>query len=108
MDVTHVQPKNGWLCHFVTHILVTQFKKYENENILTVIVNSILQFIRPTNTIRFNDPQVHQLIKDFDIPGLSIAVVRNDSVFSKGYGNLEIHKERKVDENTIFWNRFNL
>jgi CubicO group peptidase (beta-lactamase class C family) len=49
------------------------------------------------------DSQVHQLIKDFDIPGLSIAVVRNDSViFSKGYGNLEIHKERKVDENTIF------
>jgi CubicO group peptidase (beta-lactamase class C family) len=108
MDVTHVQPKNGWsvsLCHTYTSY---SLKKYENENILTVIVNSILQFIRPTNTIRFNDPQVHQLIKDFDIPGLSIAVVRNDSVFSKGYGNLEIHKERKVDENTIFWNRFNL
>ena len=43
------------------------------------------------------DLQIHQLIKDFDIPGLSIGIVRNDSViFSKGYGNLEIHKERKV------------
>ena len=49
------------------------------------------------------DLQIHQLIKDFDIPGLSIGIVRNDSIiFSKGYGNLEIHKERKVDENTIF------
>lgn len=49
------------------------------------------------------DLQIHQLIKDFDIPGLSIGIVRNDSIiFSKGYGNLEIHKERKVNENTIF------
>lgn len=49
------------------------------------------------------DLHIHQLIKDFDIPGLSIGIVRNDSIiFSKGYGNLEIHKERKVDENTIF------
>ena len=49
------------------------------------------------------DLQIHQLLKDFDIPGLSISVVRNDSIiFSKGYGNLEMHKEIKVDENTIF------
>ena len=49
------------------------------------------------------DLQIHQIIKDFEIPGLSIGIVRNDSIlFSKGYGNLEIHKERKVDKNTIF------
>ena len=49
------------------------------------------------------DLQIHQVMKDFEIPGLSIGIVRNDSIiFSKGYGNLEIHKERKVDENTIF------
>ncbi|MFT4847523.1 MAG: CubicO group peptidase (beta-lactamase class C family) [Sediminicola sp.] len=49
------------------------------------------------------DSQIRQVIKDFQIPGLSIGIVRNDSIiFSKGYGNLEIHKERKVDENTIF------
>ena len=47
--------------------------------------------------------QIHRVIKDFDIPGLSIGIVRNDSlIFSKGYGNLELHKERKVDVNTIF------
>ena len=49
------------------------------------------------------DLQIHQIIKDYEIPGLSIGIVRNDSIiFSKGYGNLEIDKERKVDENTIF------
>ena len=49
------------------------------------------------------DLQIHQIINDFEIPGLSIGIVRNDSIiFSKGYGNLEVHKERKVDENTIF------
>ncbi|MFT7036430.1 MAG: CubicO group peptidase (beta-lactamase class C family) [Cyclobacteriaceae bacterium] len=49
------------------------------------------------------DSQIHQLINDFEIPGLSIGIIRNDSViFSKGYGNLEINKERKVDENTLF------
>jgi CubicO group peptidase (beta-lactamase class C family) len=49
------------------------------------------------------DLQINQLIKDFDIPGLSIGIVRNDTIiFSKGYGNLEIHKDKKVDENTIF------
>lgn len=49
------------------------------------------------------DLLIHQVIKDYEIPGLSIGIVRNDSViFSKGYGNLEISKERKVDENTIF------
>ena len=45
------------------------------------------------------DLQIHQIIKDFEIPGLSIGIVRNDSIiFSKGYGNLEIHKERKAME----------
>ena len=49
------------------------------------------------------DLQINRVIKDFEIPGLSISVVRNDSVlFSKGYGKLELPKERKVDRNTLF------
>ena len=49
------------------------------------------------------DLQINRVIKDFEIPGLSISVVRNDSVlFSKGYGKLELPKERKVDKNTLF------
>ena len=35
------------------------------------------------------DLQIYQVIKDFEIPGLSIGIVRNDSIiFSKGYGKL--------------------
>jgi len=46
---------------------------------------------------------VNELMKDYEMPGLSIGIVRNDSVvFSKGYGNLEIGKEPEVNENTIF------
>ena len=42
------------------------------------------------------DLQIHQIIKDFEIPGLSIGIVRNDSIiFSKGYGNLETHQMRQ-------------
>lgn len=66
---------------------------------LMLLTNSFAQQIQLDSL----DSQIHQLIKDFDIPGLSIGIVRNDSIiFSKGYGNLESHKERKVDENTIF------
>jgi len=66
---------------------------------LLLVSNSFAQQIQLDSL----DLQIHQVIKDFEIPGLSIGIVRNDSIiFSKGYGNLEIHKERKVDENTIF------
>ncbi|SDB51865.1 CubicO group peptidase, beta-lactamase class C family [Flavobacteriaceae bacterium MAR_2010_188] len=66
---------------------------------LIVFYNSSAQQI-PLDSL---DLQIHQLIKDFDIPGLSIGIVRNDSIiFSKGYGILEKDKERQVDENTIF------
>ena len=49
------------------------------------------------------DLQIQELVKDFEIPGLSFGIVRNDSIiFSKGYGNLEINKKSKVNEHTIF------
>jgi hypothetical protein len=69
------------LCH--TYTSYTQLMK--KMLIFTVIglilfSNSFAQQIQLDSL----DSQVHQLIKDFDIPGLSIAVVRNDSViFSK-------------------------
>jgi CubicO group peptidase (beta-lactamase class C family) len=72
---------------------------------LSTVIGLILFSNSFSQQIQFDslDLQIHQLVKDFDIPGLSIGIVRNDSIiFSKGYGNLEINKERKVDENTIF------
>ena len=40
---------------------------------------------------------------EWEIPGMAVAIVKNDSViFSKGYGLREIGKPEKVDENTMF------
>ena len=49
------------------------------------------------------DVYVERALRDWQVPGLAIAVVRNDSVIlSKGYGVREIGKPERVDANTIF------
>jgi CubicO group peptidase (beta-lactamase class C family) len=46
---------------------------------------------------------VNQLIEDFDVPGLSVGIVQNDSIiYLKGYGTREIRTDDTVDENTLF------
>ncbi len=46
---------------------------------------------------------IRRMMVDFDVPGLAVGIVRNDSIlFSKGYGTREIHKQFPVDANTIF------
>lgn len=49
------------------------------------------------------DDYVNKAIKDWDVPGVAIAVVKDDKiVFAKGYGVREIGKPDRVDERTIF------
>jgi len=49
------------------------------------------------------DKYIEESIKAWHVPGLAIAIVKNDSVvFAKGYGVREYGKPEKVDENTIF------
>ena len=49
------------------------------------------------------DDYVNKAIKDWEVPGLAIAVVKDDKVvFAKGYGVREIGKPDKVDERTLF------
>ena len=49
------------------------------------------------------DAYIAKAVKDWEIPGLSIAIVRNDSVIVvKGYGVREMGKPGKVDEHTVF------
>ena len=49
------------------------------------------------------DAYVTKAMQDWKVPGLAIAVVRNDSVvFVKGYGVRTVGKPEKVDEHTIF------
>lgn len=49
------------------------------------------------------DEYVNKAIKDWGVPGVAIAIVKNDRVvFAKGYGVRELNKPAPVDENTLF------
>ena len=49
------------------------------------------------------DAYVNKAMADWKVPGLSVAVVRNDSVlYTKGYGILKIGTTAAVDERTLF------
>ena len=49
------------------------------------------------------DAYVTKAMADGKVPGLSLAIVRNDSVvYVKAYGVKEVGKPDKVDENTLF------
>ncbi len=49
------------------------------------------------------DTYVATAMKEFHVPGVAIAIVKNDSiVYAKGYGTRTIDKNEPVDPNTIF------
>ncbi|MCB1023622.1 MAG: serine hydrolase, partial [Acidobacteria bacterium] len=49
------------------------------------------------------DEYVNKAMKEWEVPGLAIAVVKDDKVvFAKGYGVRELGKPDAVDEKTIF------
>lgn len=49
------------------------------------------------------DAYIEKAMREWEVPGLAIAVVRNDSViFARGYGVREYGKEGRVDEHTLF------
>jgi CubicO group peptidase (beta-lactamase class C family) len=49
------------------------------------------------------DKYIEQAMHDWDVPGLAIAIVRNDTVLAaKGYGVRELGKPDRVDANTVF------
>ncbi len=49
------------------------------------------------------DAYANKVRTDWNIPGLAIAIVKDDKViFAKGYGVRDINKSEKVDENTLF------
>ncbi len=49
------------------------------------------------------DAYVNQALAAWKVPGVAIAIVRNDSlIYAKGYGQREIGKPDRVDERTIF------
>ena len=49
------------------------------------------------------DEYILRALPQWEVPGLAIAVIRNDSVIhARGYGVRELGKEGAVDENTLF------
>ena len=49
------------------------------------------------------DDYVNKAMKDWEVPGMAIAVVKDDKiVYAKGYGIRELGKTAPVDEHTIF------
>lgn len=59
----------------------------------------------PAQSINYDslDLYIEKLIRDFDIPGLSIGIIHDDTTrFLKGYGLPEIGSKATVDENTMF------
>ena len=75
---------------------------------LTVtLLFSILLLLGKTQTPSFItdslDSYIERGMKQWQIPGLSIAIVKDGNVVvKKGYGVREIGKPEKVDENTLF------
>jgi CubicO group peptidase (beta-lactamase class C family) len=49
------------------------------------------------------DAYIEKAMHDHEVPGIAIAVVRNDSVvYAKGYGVRKLGSPERVDENTLF------
>jgi len=49
------------------------------------------------------DAYVERAMRDWDVPGLSLALVRNDTVvYARGYGVREQGRADRVDEHTVF------
>jgi len=49
------------------------------------------------------DKKVNSLIENSGVPGISLAIIeQNKVVYTKGYGHIELGKEKKVDKNTVF------
>ncbi|MCK4725172.1 MAG: beta-lactamase family protein, partial [Anaerolineales bacterium] len=49
------------------------------------------------------EPDFHQTLEAFEVPGASIAIVKDDAVvFTAGYGVCELGYNQPVDEHTLF------
>ncbi len=49
------------------------------------------------------DRYIEQTVADWDIPGLSVGIVKNgEIVFERGYGVLEVGKKQSPDEHTLY------
>ena len=81
--------------------------KFKNISMLRIAIVSAFIFSGMVHAadlpIKKLDQQFSQAQKDWGVPGLAIAIVKDDKViFSKGYGVREMNKATPVDEHTLF------
>lgn len=58
---------------------------------------------KSANALAGLDAYIEKAIQDHEVPGLAIAIVRNDSViFARGFGVRKLGSPERVDENTLF------
>jgi CubicO group peptidase (beta-lactamase class C family) len=70
---------------------------------LVLIVVHQLVFAQPSFIKDSLDSYIKNGLRDWDVPGLSIVVVKDGSVVvMKGYGFRDIQSKKPVDENTLF------
>jgi len=71
--------------------------------IIITILYCSFGFSQTKEQLTHLDHYYEKALKEWKIPGMAIAIVKNDSViFSKGYGYANINKKTKVDSNTLF------
>lgn len=69
--------------------------------LMTINLNASAQSIK--KPIESLDEYYAKALTDWNVPGMAIAIVRNDSVLlSRGYGVLEVNKPEKVNNKTLF------
>jgi CubicO group peptidase (beta-lactamase class C family) len=65
----------------------------------TISTGIYAQVITPDSIDRL----VERTLKTFDVPGIAVAIVKDDKmIFAKGYGYASLNTHKKVDENTLF------
>ena len=79
------------------------------QRVSSALVCGVLLVIGATRSVPAQEPfpgldaYVADAVRAWNVPGLSIAVVRNDSLlFAKGYGVLSVGSSRAVNEHTLF------
>ncbi len=78
-------------------------KKILFYSILLLISFLITNSFAQQDKLQKIDEFINKAMKDWEMPGFSVAIVKNDSViFAKGYGVRNINKNDPVDENTLF------
>lgn len=71
--------------------------------ILCYFISLPLQAQKKSTDLKSLDQYIAKAVKDWNVPGLAIAIVKDDSViFAKGYGVKTIGKNDPVDTHTLF------